>query len=194
MIYGMIGMPYIWNNWSNGLMRCSRKGPQEKKYSLENGSILSFQITILNYWSIQYLIMILSMLRRNALCKRHTNIPFIILFWDGFIFSNSFEDEIIQDLFVKWVMVTWQGWEGTTVVVPVMTTRRHTLLYFLSLLWLYLFQLGVRDINWHEWVFFFFKMWYNVLVLLTINVFYYVKLVQYNEYLHSIVGTDHLVL
>ena len=38
-------------------------------------------------------------------------------------------DFISQHLIFRWVVVTWTEWEGIVVVVPVMATRWHALLY-----------------------------------------------------------------
>ena len=46
---------------------------------------------------------------------------------------NSFEDLVLADEIYgypifKWIAFTWQGWEGTRIVVPAMATRCHPLL------------------------------------------------------------------
>ena len=52
---------------------------------------------------------------------------------------------------------------------------------------------GANELTLNDWVIFF-EMWFHFLMLFTLCAIFYMKLVQYNECLVSIVDTDGLVL
>ena len=58
--------------------------------------------------------------------------------YDHSVNCYSFEDRVLVEFIhgypiFKCVAVTWQGWEGTSVVVWAMATRRHALLWLVFL-------------------------------------------------------------